>query len=203
MPAPFEIIAAPFTLWTAPAIEAFPLIDAAPAGNWNKVGSSGDLNYSEEGVQVTHTQEIDTATPLGSTGPIKAFRTSESFVIALTLWDLTLEEYNLALNGNAVTDTAASSGVAGIREANIYQGGDVTRLSLLLRSTGISPYGDAAGAWNMQYQVPIAFQKGSPSPIFVKGSPAGLALEFEALIDPAAAVGARFGKIIAQDEDPA
>ena len=112
MPAPFEIIAAPYTVWAAPVGEAFPAIDAAPAGNWAKIGTSGDESYSEDGVTVAHSQTTETTRVAGTTGPRKAWRTAEDLMVRFTILDISLEHYKQALNGNAVTTTAAGSGTA-------------------------------------------------------------------------------------------
>lgn len=196
--APFEIIAAPYELWIAAVGTAFPDVDAAPAAGWTKVGTLGKRNYDEEGVTVQHSETIETFTPAGATGPVKAFRTAEGLVISLTLADLSLEQYAHALNQNAITDVAAGAGTAGTKTIGLTRGLDVARRALLLR--GESPYGDAMA---MQYEVPIAFQSGSPEPSFRKGEPAMLALEFTALEDPGAATEAqRFGRLKAQTAPP-
>lgn len=192
---PYEIIAAPFTLWWAPTGTAFPLIGAAPAVEWIKVGTSGDRSESEEGVTVAHGQEINQVRTAGSTGPVKAFRTEESLVVSLTLLDITLEQYRLSLNGNAVATTAAGVGTAGFKALKLYKGVDVAAMALLVRGE-VSGYGDG---WRSQYEIPVCFQSGSPEPVFTKGEPAGLALEFTALEDPAAATpDARFGRLVMQ-----
>lgn len=197
---PYEIIAAPLTVWQAPVGEAFPEIDAAPAGNWEKIGTLGDQEYAEEGVTVAHPQTIETYRGLGNTGPIKAFRTEEDFMIRFVLNDLTLEQYALVLNGNTVTTTAAGAGTAGFKELPSYRGLTVARYALLARGIW-SPYG---AGWNAQYEVPVCYQSASPEPVYQKGTPAGLAFEFTALIDTNAASEAeRFGRIKIQDADPA
>lgn len=193
----FEIIARPFTVYWAPVGESFPAIDAAPAGNWTKIGSSGDRNYTEEGVQVAHSQNIEQVRAAGGTGPIKAFRTEEGLAISFILMDMLLEQYKLALNNNAVATTAAGSGTAGYKELPVYQGQDVQTLALLIRGD-VSPEG---ANWKSQYEVPVCFQSGSPEPVFQKGTPAGLALEFTALEDPdAASEDARFGRLVVQHQ---
>jgi hypothetical protein len=193
---PFEIVAAPFTLWVAPVGTAFPDIDEAPSGSWIKLGTSGDRSETEEGVTVTHGQEINQVRTAGATGPVKAFRTQESMVVAMTLLDLSLEQYAQALNGNAVTTTAAGVGSAGFKALKLYQGLQVEALALLVRGAAGSAYGDD---WAAQYEIPACFQSGSPEPVFTKGEPAGLALEFTALEDPDAATPAdRFGRIVMQ-----
>ena len=192
--APFEIIAAPYTLWIAVVGTAFPAIDAVPAGGWIKVGTSGDLNYDEEGVTVEHSQSVERWRAVGGTGPRKAWRTEEDLAIRLVLADLTLEQYALALNHNTVTTQAAGPGAAGFKKIGLSRGLNLPRRALLLR--GPSPYGDN---FNMQYEVPIAVQESSPELVFRKNTPAGLALEWFALEDPtAASADERFGRIKAQ-----
>ncbi len=196
---PFEIIVAPFSAYWAPTGEAFPLIDAAPAGNWQLIGKSGDRNYSEDGVTVSHSQTVELIRTLGSTGPRKASRTEEILSIAFTLFDMTLEQYRLAINLNAVAVTAAGGGTAGFKTLQLYRGVSVATHALLLRGTA-SPEGDG---WNSQYEVPYCFHAGSPEPVFRKGQPAGLALGFTTIEDPNAASAAeRFGQLIVQHQDP-
>lgn len=195
---PFEIIAAPFSVYAAPVGEAFPLIDAAPAGNWALIGTSGDENYSEDGVTVVHSQTIEKVRTAGTTGGRKAFRTAEDMMVRLTLLDMSLEHYNKALNDNAVATTAAGVGTAGFKALNLYRGLDVALMALLVRGE-VSPEGDS---WKSQYQIPVCFQSGSPEPVFRKGNPVGLALEFDVLEDPSAASAAeKFGKLIVQHQD--
>lgn len=199
MGTPFEIVAAPFTLYVAPTGTAFPAIDAAPSGSWTKVGTSGDRSESEDGVTVQHGQEISQVRTAGSTGPVKAFRTEESLVISLTLLDMTLEQYALAFNGNDVATTAAGVGTAGFKALKLWRGVNVETLALLIRGDA-SAYGEG---WKSQYEIPVCFQSGSPEPVFKKGDPVGLALEFTALEDPAAATPeARFGRLVMQHAAP-
>lgn len=196
MPAPFEIIAAPFTLYVAPTGTAFPAIDAAPGVAWTKVGTSGDLNYTEDGVTVQHSQSVELWRALGSTGARKAFRTEEGLTISLTLADLSLEQYQLALNGNAITDTAAALNTAGVRKIGLSRGREVKQYALLVRG-GESPYGED---FALQYEVPVAVESGEPEVVARKGEPAALALTFQALEDPnAASATERFGRLLAQD----
>jgi len=197
---PLEVVATPFELWLAPVGESFPLIDATPAGNWVKIGTSGHRSTTEDGVTVTHSKNIEEIRSLGSTGPIKGFITEEGLVISLTIMDITLENYNLAFNHNTVTDTAASSGVAGIREMDLYMGPvvDLAQRALLVRGLNASPY---LASSNIQYQIPVVYESGSPEVVSQKGTPIGLALEFTAIEDPNASTDAdRFGKLVMMDE---
>jgi len=197
MTKPFEIIAAPFTAYWAALSTAFPAIDDAAVTGFTKIGTSGDRNYSDEGVTVVHEQSIEPVRVLGSTGPVKVLRTEEGLIIRFTLFDLLLEQYKLALNQNTVATTAAGSGTAGFKEIDLYQDLDVNQIALLLRGQ-VSPEG---AGWNTQYEVPAAYQSASPEPVFVKGAPAGLGLEFTAIEDPNAASAAkRFGRLVVQHQ---
>jgi hypothetical protein len=199
MSKPFEIVAAPFTVYVAPLGTAFPLLGVAPAGAWIKLGTSGDRSMSEEGVTVAHGQEINQIRTAGSTGPVKAFRTEESLVISLTLLDISLEQYALAFDGNTVATTAAGVGTAGHKALKLYRGVNVDAVALLVRGD-VSAYGDGMQS---QYEIPACFQSGSPEPVFTKGEPAGLALEYTALEDPDAATpDARFGRLLMQHALP-
>jgi hypothetical protein len=193
--APFEIIAQPFTLWVAAVGTAFPSLDDEPGVSWTKVGTSGDRNYTEDGVTLSHAQSQEMFRALGSTGPRKAFRTEEELRIALVLADLTLEQYKLALNGNAITTQAAGAGTAGYKEIGLSRGLGVTQYALLVRGAHASPYMDGIA----QYEIPVVVEAGEPEVVFTKGEPAGLALEFVALEDPAAASeDERFGRLVVQ-----
>lgn len=195
---PYEIIAAPFTLWIAAVGEPFPAIEDAPAGNWAKIGSSGDLNYSEDGVVVSHPQTNETFTSLGSTGPRKAFRTNEEFRVALSVADMTLEQYKHALNENLVK-TVAPGAAAGYKKIGLSRGLDVAQMALLIRGAS-SAYGDG---WNAQFEVPIVVEMSEQEITFQKGEAAMLSLEYLALEDPnAASVYERFGRLVIQNADP-
>lgn len=196
---PFEIIGAPLTVWIAPIGTAFPLINVAPAVAWTKLGTNGDRNYSNDGVTVAHSKTYQKARPAGASGPVKAFLDEEDLMIRLTLWDLTLEQYQYALNSNTVTTTAAAAGVAGFKKIGLSQSvGKTKEFALLAR--GLSPYDEAM---NAQYEVPRCYDSGSAEPVFRKGVPAGLALELTALEDLNAASDVeRFGRFVAQHQLP-
>jgi hypothetical protein len=195
---PYSIIGAPFEVWVAPTGTAFPAIDAAPAVDWTLLGVNGTRSQDEDGVTITHEQTINEHRAAGSTGPLKAFRAEESLVIAFNLTDLTLESYRYVLNGVTVTDTAPGAGTAGTRRIGLSRGFAVAQFALLVRGPG--PYGDG---FDMQYEVPRAYESASAAPQFTKGQAAILACEFRALEDlDAASETERFGRLIAQDAEP-
>lgn len=189
MAAPYEIVAAPYTIYLAAVGTAFPNVDTAPSGSWTKLGTSGTKNYSEDGVSVTHSQTIDKFTPVGGTGARKAWRTAESMTIEFTLVDLSTEQYAKILNDATVTTVASSTGIPGTKSFNTQQGTTVALFALLAR--GVSTVSDTLAA---QYQVAMCYQAGNPAPVYKKGQPAGLACQFDVLED--ATLG--FGKWINQ-----
>ncbi len=197
--APFEIIAGPLEAWVAPVGTAFPEVDTDPPAPWAKIGTNGARNISEDGVTVTHNQSVETWRSLKSTGPVKAFRTEEELHVAFALMDLTAEQYARVLNDNTVTDDAPGVATPGIRTLGLSRGRSVAQRALLLRGTDMSAYADGL---NAQYEIPVAVQVGEPEVVFVKGEPAGLALEFQALEDPnATEEDERFGRLVVQDAE--
>lgn len=193
---PYEIIAAPFTVWVAPVSTACPAIDDVISAPWAKVGSSGDLNYSDEGVTVAHAQSIEKFRALGDSGSRKVFRTEEDVMVRLQLADLTLEQYRHAINSNTITTTPAAGANPGTKKLGLSRGFTVATMALLV--VGPSPY-DEEG--NLYFYVPRAAQTGNPEIVMRKNTPALLALEWTALVDPNAATpDVRFGYILAQHE---
>jgi hypothetical protein len=197
---PYEVIAGPATLYIADYGTTFPLVDATPATpGWAKIGTSGDLNYDEEGITIEHAQETSPWRALGDAGTRKMFRMSEDFRLRVILVDMTLEQYRYALEHNTVGDTAAGAGTAGFRKLGLSRNLDMTARALLVRMTGLSSYGSV---WNAQYEIPRAQQTGNPSPVIRKGQPMGLALEWTALVDTTASTPEEyFGRLVIQDED--
>ena len=195
---PYEIIAEPYEVYTAPVGETFPLIDAAPAGNWTLLGTSGNKNHSNDGVQVAVDQSNVFHRVAGLTVPVKMTRTEEDVIFTVTIFDWSLEQVTKALGNATVTDNAASSGVAGFRQISFLRGITPAQLALLIR--GVSPYGQGASAdWNMQFEVYIASIDGNIASQFWKNDPpASVLFSFHALYDNA---NTRFVELLAQDAD--
>lgn len=195
---PFEVVAGKLDLYLAPVGTTYPDIDATPAADWVKLGTNGSRNYSEDGVTIAHPQSVEFWRALGSTGPIKAMRGEEELRVSLTVHDLTLEAYAVALNHNTVGTTAPTVSAGGYKKIGLSRGLDVTQKALLVRGA-CSAYG---ANWNLQLEVPIVVQAAEPEVVVSKTEPAGLALEFAALEDPNATSEAeRFGRLKMQNAD--
>jgi hypothetical protein len=198
--APYEVVAQPFEAYRAPVATVFPEIQAEPSEDWDIIGTSGDRNYSEDGVTIQHTQSVEEFRSLGSVGPIKAFRTEEGLRISFVLHDVSLEQYARSLNDNTVTTVPAAGTSGGYKKVGLSRGRVMSEFALLLRGSGASPYGPD---WNVQYEVPKVVQVGEAEVVYQKGEPAGIQLEFLALEDPdAASEDERFGRLIAQNAEP-
>jgi hypothetical protein len=192
---PYEIIVAPYEVWVAPSGTAFPLLDAAPAVAWELLGVNGTRSYDEDGVTVTHGQTVNQIRGAGATGTIKAARTEEEMVLGVNLMDLTLEAYSVALNQATVTDVPPGAGTSGYRSIGLSRGLIVAEFAVLVR--GASAYDEDLPA---QYEVPRAYEGGSPAPQFTKGGAAILGVEFHVMEDlEAATPEERFGRLLMAD----
>jgi hypothetical protein len=180
MPAPFEILAGPVTVWLAAANTAEPLVDTAPSVAWTKLGIAGSDNYNEEGVGFNSEQTLETFRALGTTGSRKVWRTEEENMVTLTVHDLTVEAFKVALDDNTITTTAAGTGVPGSKSIPLVRGHAVSLYALLLRTEGQSPYADSM---NAQIWMPAVYESDNREVVFSKGEAAGLKLTFTALED--------------------
>lgn len=174
MPAPFELLAVPFHAYLAPAATPEPALDEAIDGSgsaWALLGTLGADEYDEDGITITHEQNIEYFRGLASTIPIKAFRSTEGLTLGLTVRDMTMETYAKVLN-DALVD---ASGIG--KAVSLYQGYNVNHFALVIRSAD-GPYADGAA---IQYWVPTVVQSANPAPVMKKGTPAGLAVTFTAM----------------------
>lgn len=189
--APFEIIAAPYDVYVAPVGTVFPDVSQTPSGSWLLLGTSGNKNYDDDGVTVSHPQNIETFTPVGLSAPRKAWRTEEGLTIAFNIADVSAAQYARVLNNAVVTNTPAATGVGGQLSVPLLQGLSVSLFALIARST------ESAGGngFNSQYQVPIVYQGAEPEVQYKKGEPAMLACEWTALWD--SSLG--FGRYVSQN----
>lgn len=189
---PKEIIVGSLDLYTAAAVEAEDDVDATPSGNWGLLGTTGDENYSEAGITISHNQTIRQTRAVGATGPLKANRQSEDLTISVELMDFNLAQFTKLLNSTTPsTDTSPNIDYIGAR-----RGADVTVLSLIARGTGLSPSGSSL---NIQLYVPRAYQSGNLSPAFNKDTEAMLQAVFNALEYQSAATDEeRFGRWVVE-----
>lgn len=192
-----EIIAAPYTVWTAPVGTAFPAVDEAPAEAWTLLGSNGDRSYSGGGVTVAQARQYASSTPAAATGSSTSWIEGDGIRVRVELLDLTLEQYAVVLGQNAVAVTPAAPGIAGVKTIGLaVRTGRAAEFAVLAR--GPSPYADGMAA---QYELPRCTEVGNPQAVFRKGVPAGLAVELMALEDPlATSEETRFGRLVAQSE---
>ncbi len=184
---PREIVVGALTLYLAPAVEVEDDLGTTPTGNWSLFGTTGDENYSEAGIVITHSQTIRQSFAVGATGPLKANRQQEQLAIGLSLMDLSVAQYTKVLNNTTkTTDTTPNIDYIGLR-----RGLDVTVLSLIAQGIGLSP----SGAFDLQFYVPRVYQSADPALTFSKDAEAMLACVFTALEHQSAATEEeRFGR---------
>lgn len=167
---PYQIIAGVCDVYFAPVGEAFPAVDAVPAGNWTYLG------HTDGGITVRHAQTIVPLRTDQVTAAVKAVRSDEDLEISFSVAELTADNYALVLN--QVASTPIVDGGAAGKAVNLYRGGfGVETLALLVRGEHLSPEGD----FNLQYEVPSVYQSEAPEVQFTKDEKALLACNFMAI----------------------
>ena len=172
--AELEIIAGPMKIYAAPAVEAMTAVGSSPAGNWVLLGTSGDLNYTEEGVTIRNEQETEMWRSLGSPYPRKSFRPSADTFVDVVVADMSLVHLRLAWNNNTVTSAS------GFDHISMDAGLAPTEHSLLIRGTGNSPL---IASGNMQIEIEKCVEVGSRELVFVKGEPVAVAFSFQVILN--------------------
>ena len=189
MPAPLEIFATgAIDVYLAVTGTADPVITAALAGAWIKVGVAGAQDYGEDGIKVKKSTENNEVYGLGSYGVRKVFRTREKLTIGFVLMDATLEAYRDAFNQTAVTTLV---GPPNEKTIPLLENQTTPTFRALLMRSSNSPYMDGGV---LQWWVPLVYQTGDPETVYKKSDPVGLAVEFTAIADATSG----FGKIHAQ-----
>ncbi|KKN48912.1 hypothetical protein LCGC14_0648100 [marine sediment metagenome] len=173
-------------IFVAPTVEAAPVVNVAPAGNWVSLGDT------DGGVAVNLNQTVDTHRVDDESGPVKKTISEEDLTIVVNLAEMTLENLARVLNNQTVTTDA---GPPSTREMDLYRGiGGMVEFSVLFR--GGSPY----GAFNAQFHIPRAVHEGNIGSAFVKDNKTLIPVEFHALVDAAASPATeKFGTWTAQD----
>ena len=148
-----KILSGPITIYSGAVAATAPDVDETPSTSiWTLLGEEF---YDEDGVSVSFSETIEMEMILKSTMGQKAFRTAEEKSLTVNIKDMTVETLSRIMNNNAITDTAAASGVPGTKAMNLQRGLTVTELGLLLR--GFSPYDTGGNNWGMQFWVPRCY----------------------------------------------
>lgn len=172
-----EVIAAPFTAWVGAPGTQMPELSSEEgefASGWTKLGTSGDKNYSEAGVTVTHTQTQGQFVSAGGITPRKKWRTDEGMQVAFDLVDLSPKQYALVMDNAKVTTV---TGAEGEQSFELKRGIKVHVFALLLR--GVSTLNEEKVG---QYEIATCVQMANPAPKFaLKGGPAMLATQWDVL----------------------
>lgn len=183
MPTPREIIYGPAEVYAAPVGEAFPAVNAAPAGNWALIGTEGSKNYDEAGVIIRSPVAMAAFRSLGSTLKRKVSITERDFAVEFTAVDINPEEmaYALGVDPDDITDTPAGGGAAGHQAIEIPSSPIPFQQAILVRCTQ-SPFGEAM---NHQWEIFAANQVGSGEGTYSKSTPFGMRHQWEAVANSA------------------
>lgn len=196
MGAPYEILTGPVTIYKAPVGTVFPTLDEEPAdadAAWIKIGTSGPLNYSRDGVSIAHNVKTEDFRSDGDLGVRKTFFTEEDQSVKVTLADVSPTQYAFALNSNGIVTVAPALGAVGTKTLGLSRNAsEPTQMALCIRGQS-SLIADALA----QYEIPVAVQVGEPEVVYKRGTPAMLALLFKTLVDQDASSGNEyFGRYV-------
>lgn len=183
--APFNIVVGPADIYVAPVGEAFPAIDATPAGNWVSLGKT------EGGLRITHVRETQEHTVDQSPMTQKVTLTRAAEEIRFSLAEVTLETYAKVLDNATITTTNAVVGVVGNKAMPLST--DLPQFAMLIRVP--SPYMAA----NMQYEYPRVQRMDNSEVAYTKDGKTVIPTAWRALEDldnPG-----QFGVVRAQHED--
>lgn len=196
---PYEIVGMPADIYIADVGATFPDIDATPnPATWTKLGTSGSLNYTPDGVKAGHPQSMNVWRSLGSAAPRKVFRTEEDGKYGVSVADMTLEQFAQAM-GNTVGSSTSVPGTADYKKIGLSRGLNIATVALLIRVPGGSPYMGDDTPGNLQYEIPRAQYTGSPEVAWKRSDPAVLDMEWMALVDPSASSDdEQLGRLVAQ-----
>ena len=108
MPAPFEMVSGPLEIFTAPEATVAPAIHLPPTAPWTLLGTNGARSMSDDGVNVSFEETVESQRSLGSTAVQKQFRTEEDMMLSFSLLDVSAETFALAMSGLDITEIPAA-----------------------------------------------------------------------------------------------
>lgn len=172
---PYEIVAGPAKVYVAAVGTPFPAIDSVygvdvdfGTATWKSLG------HTDGGVQASHAQTIVPLRTDQVTAPVKMVRSEEDLEITFSLAELKIQNYATVLNQAIAGATVDGNS----KKINLYRGGSgVETFALLVRGDQLSP----EGPYNLQYEVPNAYQGGAPQTAYTKDAKALLACAFMAI----------------------
>ena len=97
-------------IYTAPEGTLAPEISLTPPNTWSLLGTNGARSISDDGLSVTIEETIESQRSLGSTGVQKLFRTEEDVMLGISLLDVTVETFSIAMSGLPVTQVPPAAG---------------------------------------------------------------------------------------------
>ena len=112
MPRPYEMVAGPLTVYTAPESTKAPALNLAPGAPWELLGTNGGRTISEDGLTLEFSETVEGQRVDGSTAIQKLFRTEEDLMLSCALLDVTVETFAKAMSGLPVETVAPGPAVA-------------------------------------------------------------------------------------------
>lgn len=180
---PYEILAARYNLFVAPAGTAIPTLESgAPGGAYTRLGKNGYRNITRDGVLFNSPRTYEKFRGLGSAYFTKAFLTDADVMLEATLADFRLEMLRYAFNNNNVTAEAAGGNF--VKKIGLTLDLNPVPFRVIAYSAEGSPYGNFGARIVLRHAVILSsqeFRATRSSPILTK-------LTFDGMEDPAEGV---------------
>ena len=141
-----DIIRGPVRAYVATAGTAHGDIADTPVNPWELVAHK-DNRTTEDGVTVTFERSFEEQMVDELTAPLEAYPTAENVTINLKTLSMTAAAFSRAMDDAIVTDTAASSGVGGIKHLELYRGNELKEFALYVRGPSPELDGGYGGYW--------------------------------------------------------
>ena len=183
---PFEQLTGTLEVWLAPVGEAVPAVNAAPAGNWYRLGPTDGEQSQQNSGALTYFRDND------HQGPVKAVRPEEETIIRFTLVGLALEDWSRVLD--RASDLVDVGGPPATRAMPFKRGAIPNEYAMLFKGQALSPYGAFPG----MCVIPRGVFDGEPQPTFARDGRPGLECEFHALEDDTVSAANSLGYLIVQ-----
>jgi len=183
---PFDQLTGTQDVYVAPVGEAFPLVNAAPAGNWYLLAATDGEQSMQHAGALTYFRDND------HQAPVKAVRPEEEGIVRFGLVGLNLESYSRILDD--VANLTNQAGPPATRTMPLKRGAVPNEFALLFRGAALSPYGAFPG----QYQIFRGVFDGEPQPTWARDGRAMLECEFHVLEDDTQSEINRMGTLVVQ-----
>lgn len=171
---PYEILAARFNMFIAPAGTTIPALSTGEPAGFTKLGKNGYKNITIDGFFASNPNSYEKFRSLGSPYPSKYFRTEADAMMRVTLADFRYEVLKFAFDDN---DIAVSGAGPYTKKIGLTVGLSPRPMRVIAYSAEGSPYGNLGARLVMRHAVCTAPQEFN----FRRSGPVLVQISFEGM----------------------